>query len=70
MTKKSFEYYIFNKSDPDPLFPEVDARIRIHIKIKCIRNTGRNGKKYSQKFLGYAYLFNRMYTNRNSVAIR
>ena len=26
-------------SDPDPLFHETDPRIRIHIKIKRIRNT-------------------------------
>ena len=25
--------------DPDPLFPEVDPQIRIHIKMKRIRNT-------------------------------
>ena len=42
--KHSFEYYIFyrKKLDLDPLFPEVVSRIRIrnHIKMKRVRNTG------------------------------
>ena len=38
------KWYLFDfRSDPesdlDPLFPEVDLRIRIHIKKKRIRNT-------------------------------
>ena len=28
------------EQDPDPLFHETDPRIRIHIKMKRIRNTG------------------------------
>ena len=32
--------FIDFRSDPDPLIPEVDPWIRIHIKMNWIRNTG------------------------------
>ena len=41
--KKKFLYFLDFRSDseqnPDPLFHETDPRIRIHIKMKRIRNT-------------------------------
>ena len=56
MTKKNIvlsRYYFFAEkisffffdfmTDPDPLYPEVDPRIRIHSKMKWIRNTGKRG---------------------------
>ena len=37
--------------DPDPLFPNVDPRIRIriHVKMRWIRNTGENPKPDEKK---------------------
>ena len=42
--KKVFKKVVFSRfrSDSEPLFHETDPRIRIHIKMKLIRNTGRN----------------------------
>ena len=36
--------FLFNcgSEDPDPLFPNVDHRIRIHVKMRWIRNAGLN----------------------------
>ena len=39
-------YPINDKTEPDPLFHETDPRIRIHVKMKRIRNTGVNKKKF------------------------
>ena len=36
---KFFDFRSVPESDPDPLFPEADSRIRIRIKMKWIRNT-------------------------------
>ena len=47
----SFEYYIFYRKTKDPWIP-----IRIHIKMKWIRNTGLKLKYYLAFFLFFFFM--------------